>query len=112
MKEPYVEEVANHNDLESCVGGREDAGEALTEAHAGRAIEPRKAKYQSADALTLGGRQHVDGALSQVPSRLCAVEEPVHAWNLPVGNWEISRSPSGAMVPEGRGWNHVEAISR
>ena len=41
MKELYIEGVAIHDDPESCVGVREGAGEALTGAHAGRAIEPR-----------------------------------------------------------------------
>jgi hypothetical protein len=36
MREPYSEEVANHADLESCAGGGDAAGEALTEALAGR----------------------------------------------------------------------------
>ena len=40
MQELYVEGIANHDDPESCVGVREGNGEALTGAHAGRAIEP------------------------------------------------------------------------
>ncbi len=36
MKEPHNEGVANHVDLESCAGGGDIAGEALTEALAGR----------------------------------------------------------------------------
>ena len=41
MKALYIEGVAIHDDPESCVGGRKDVGEALTGAHAGRAIESR-----------------------------------------------------------------------
>ena len=41
MKELYIEGVATHGDPESCVGVRKGAGEALTGARAGRAIEPR-----------------------------------------------------------------------
>ena len=41
MEELYTEGVAIHGDPESCVGVREDAGEALTGARAGWAIEPR-----------------------------------------------------------------------
>jgi hypothetical protein len=41
MQEPYIEGLATHDDLESCAGGARDepkaAGEALTEACAGRA---------------------------------------------------------------------------
>ncbi len=36
MKEPHEKGVANHLDFESCAGGGNAAGEALTEAHAGR----------------------------------------------------------------------------
>ena len=35
MREPYGEGLATHADPESCVGGREGVGEALTGAHAG-----------------------------------------------------------------------------
>src|ERR1700746_2930976 len=41
MEELYVEGVAIHGGPESCVGAREGAGEALTRARIGRAIEPR-----------------------------------------------------------------------
>lgn len=36
MKEPYRKGVATHPDPESCAGGREASGEALTGAHAGQ----------------------------------------------------------------------------
>ena len=36
MEEPHSEGVANHADLESCAGGGDIVGEALTEALAGR----------------------------------------------------------------------------
>ena len=41
METSYIEGLAIHGDLESCVGAREDAGEALTEEDVGRVIEPR-----------------------------------------------------------------------
>ena len=41
MREPDIEGVATHDGLESCVGAREDAGEALTEGDVGGVIEPR-----------------------------------------------------------------------
>ncbi len=34
MREPHIEEVANHDDPESCVHARKDMGEALTGAGA------------------------------------------------------------------------------
>jgi hypothetical protein len=41
MQTSYTEGPATHGGLESCVGAREDAGEALTEGNVGRVIEPR-----------------------------------------------------------------------
>ena len=38
MEEPYVEGLATHGDPESCAGSREDVGEALTGAQAGRVL--------------------------------------------------------------------------
>ncbi len=45
MKELYAEGVAIHGGPESCVGAREGAGEALTGARVGRAIEPRNPQF-------------------------------------------------------------------
>ena len=41
MRTPDIEGVAIHDGPESCVGVREDGGEALTGVRAGRAMEPR-----------------------------------------------------------------------
>jgi hypothetical protein len=57
MKELYGEGLATHADPESCAGSHQGAGEALTGAHAGRAIEPRKQLLLGADAVCEGGRQ-------------------------------------------------------
>ncbi len=40
MEEPYIEGVATHDGPESCVGFREEVGEALTGVRIGWAIEP------------------------------------------------------------------------
>ncbi len=45
MREPYGEGVANHADLESCVGGGDLAGEALTEALAGRLLSRERMRF-------------------------------------------------------------------
>ena len=58
MKELYGEGLATHAGLESCAGSHQGAGEALTGAHAGRAIEPRKQILLGADAVVKGGRQY------------------------------------------------------
>ena len=58
MKEPYTEGLATHGGPESCVGVREDEGEALTGVRAGWAIEPRNQGGRGADVVKRGGRQH------------------------------------------------------
>src|SRR6266571_5404950 len=58
MRELYIEGVAIHGGPESCVGVREDVGEALAGVRAGRAIEPRNHLVRGADAVSRGGRQH------------------------------------------------------
>ena len=45
MKEPYSEGVANHADLESCAGDGDIAGEALTEALAGRLMSRERLSF-------------------------------------------------------------------
>jgi hypothetical protein len=54
----YVEDLANHDDPESCVGIRKDDGEALTGEHAGRVLSREKFTVQGADAVEISGRQH------------------------------------------------------
>ena len=51
MRELYIEGVATHDGPESCVGVREDVGEALTGVRAGQAIEPRNQGDRGADAV-------------------------------------------------------------
>ena len=58
MQVLYVEDLANHDDPESCVGIRKDAGEALTGEHAGRVLSREKFTVQGADAVEKSGRQH------------------------------------------------------
>jgi hypothetical protein len=58
MKELYVEGVATHDDPESCAGVRKGAGEALTGAHVGWAIEPRNGN-PGCRRCRRGGRQHL-----------------------------------------------------
>jgi hypothetical protein len=57
MKESHVEGVATHDDPESCTDVREDGGEALTGARAGRVLS-REMHVQDADVVMRDGRQH------------------------------------------------------
>ena len=91
MKELCIEGVATHDDPESCVGVRKGAGEALTGANVGRAIEPRNSPIGSAEAV-----EHVEGntagsARSRAAGGPRAVGEPVHAGNL------HAREPGGPI---------------
>jgi hypothetical protein len=58
MQVLYVEDLANHNGPESCVGIRKGVGEALTGEHAGRVLSREKLIVQGADAVEKSGRQH------------------------------------------------------
>ena len=55
----YGEGVANHTGLESCVLHREVSGEALTKVCTGQPLNRESTLFQDADAVILGGRQHV-----------------------------------------------------
>jgi RNA-directed DNA polymerase len=52
MREPDTEGLATHGGPESCVCVCEGAGEALTGARVGWAIEPRNQWHRGADAVT------------------------------------------------------------
>jgi hypothetical protein len=51
MKELYSEGLAIHGDPEPWVGIREDAGEALAGARAGRATEPRNGSHSGSTLI-------------------------------------------------------------
>ena len=100
MKVSYVEGIANHNGLESCVSVREDEGEALTEERTGRVLSreihalPRKRQVLwGADAVEGGGRQH------RVHRHRKAHQDPARSETLCMhgntlrGNREIPRLP-------------------
>jgi hypothetical protein len=58
MRELYIEGVAIHGGPESCVGVREDDGEALTGVRAGWAIEPRNHEFGVPTLFWESGRPH------------------------------------------------------
>jgi hypothetical protein len=53
-----VEDPADHDDSEPCVGIHKDVGEALTGEHADRVPNCEKLTIQGADAVEISGRQH------------------------------------------------------
>ena len=58
MRTLCIEDLASHDDPESCAAVREGVGEALTGVRAGMAIEPRNQSVWGADVVPCGGRQH------------------------------------------------------
>ncbi len=58
MEESYIEGGATHDGPESCVGFREEVGEALTGVRIGWDIEPRNHIDRGADAVHVGGKQY------------------------------------------------------
>ena len=68
MRTLYIEGLANHGGLESCVGDPRGRSEALTGAQAGRVIEPRKGLVPGADALAIGGRSHRGRRYRELPA--------------------------------------------
>lgn len=64
MKEPYRKSVANCPDPESCAGGRKVAGEALTGAYAGSAIEFRNHVF-GVPTFWLGGEGNITSGVTR-----------------------------------------------
>jgi len=108
MKELYVEGPATHDDPESCVGFRKEAGEALTGAHAGGAIELRKHQVPGADAVTASGRpygpdQEREGGFDPVQSKNSSMR----------GNsMRENREIPGPPTPDGAGGPRREGPGR
>ena len=107
MRKLYIEGVASHDDPESCGCIRKGAAEALTGAHAGRAIEPRKARVPGADVVSVSGRPHVPERERE------RRDDPARSKNLSMHgnskreNREIPKPPEGDGAPgprrEGQG---------
>jgi hypothetical protein len=100
MKVSYVEGVANHNGLESCVSVRKDEGKALTEERAGRVLScemhalPRKRQVlRDADAVGVGGRPYRVHRHREVLQDPAQSKTPCMYGNTLRGNREIPRAP-------------------
>jgi hypothetical protein len=75
MQEPHSEGVANHADLESCAGGGEVVGEALTEALAGWVLS-REETSSRAPTPCSGAEGNTDGGASASPRRALRGRRP------------------------------------
>jgi len=102
MKEPYGEGVASRTDPESCVGGRETAGEALTGAHAGQVLSseithawtPTLSRYGEGNMSGGDNRESPDGPAESKTLSTCG--NSLH------GNREIPALPAADDGVTGR----------
>jgi RNA-directed DNA polymerase len=101
MKESYGEGLATHTGPESCVGGREAGGEALTGVRTGWASSReihapgRKPRVlRGADAVEEGGRQYRVRRQREARQDPARSETPSTYGNISHGNREIPRSPA------------------
>ena len=81
MQEPHSESLANYADLESCAGGGDIAGEALTEALAGR-LSSREIPLFWCRPCEQKGKAVSTVAQSQAAGEPGAVADPVHVRKL------------------------------
>lgn len=97
MKELHAEGLATHSDPESCVGVREDVGEALTGARIGRVLSRENAGPGCRHG-NIRWKATRRGALTQVLRRSRAVGDPSHVRNL------FAREPGDPMAIHPKGW--------
>jgi len=81
MQEPHVEDVANHNDPESCGAHREVRFEALTGGNAGQPLS-FVSNLLGADRVVLTGRHYRQPRYRDSGCRPNGVARPWHAWTL------------------------------
>src|SRR5262249_21216031 len=98
MQESYGKDPASHPDPESCAGGRKDAGEALTGAHAGQPssceIRPSGVPTPLSEAEgNTGG-----GVTGKPPSDPAQSETLCTRGNSPHGKREIPQVPAGGKA--------------
>ena len=125
MKESYIEDLANHDVPEPCVGDPRGRSEALDRGARRPAIEPRNAFDRGADAIVDDGRQHrwrrfreslVDPAGSENPlhacdlfmprtgrshghPRLLMMPRPIWLAGWHIGGWRVVRGTPKAVIP-------------
>lgn len=112
MKEPYGEGVAPHTDPESCVGGREADGEALTGARTGQPLSC-EIKLSGTPTLLSEAEGHTEGGAMREPSEgpaqsktLCTCGNSIH------GNREVPGipSPDGGDGRSGKAGSHEPGV--
>ena len=102
MKEPHRKDLASHSGPESCVGGGNSAGEALTGENTGREIELRN-HYSGMPTLCSEGEGYTegdnDGESPEDPAESKALRMCGHSLH---GNRESQAAPRSFRVGQGR----------
>ena len=104
MKEPHRKDLASHSGPESCVGGGNSAGEALTGENTGREIELRN-HYSGMPTLCSEGEGYTEGGHDGEPP-----EDPAESKALRMcghslhGNRESQATPRGHPGSVGEGY--------
>jgi hypothetical protein len=96
MQVPYDQGLANQIGPAVCADVREGMGEASQRGSVGWVLS-RESALRCADPVGKWGRQHGAGRQGESYSRHRVVIDPMHAWTLFAGNWEISRSTVGRL---------------
>ena len=96
MKESYGKDPASHPDLESCVGGREDAGEALTGAHTGQPLSSEITLTGVPTPYGEGEGNMADGAKREPAANAAESETLSMRGNSSHEKREIPRVPAGS----------------
>jgi hypothetical protein len=84
----YSEGLANRTDPESCVGVREDAGEALTGERIGQPSSRENLKVPGADVFEIT-EGDMESAITRAPAQPGVVRDPEHVRKL------FAREPGG-----------------
>src|SRR5688572_4722267 len=94
MQESHGKGPASHPDPESCVGGREAAGEALTGAHAGQPSSC-EIRYSGVPTPLCEAEGHTEGGVIGEPPEDPAQSETLSTRGNPLhGKREIPRAPA------------------
>ena len=94
MQVSYSEGLAIHTGPESCVGIREDAGEALTGEHIGQPSSRESLIFPDADVVGIT-EGDMGSAITRAPTQSGLVKAPEHVWKLFARNREASGLAGG-----------------
>ena len=89
MQVSHSEGLANHTGPESCVGIREDAGEALTGERTGQPLSRESLILPGADVVRIT-EGHMGSAIARAPTQPGVVEDPGMCGSSLHGNREVS----------------------